>query len=200
MKIRNPVLLVSCILMAQAAFGGPISNCTQGTPIGDGSGGELTSFSCTFYENPSDYPFSLTTFISQGGLYAADEYENWWVPSYMVFTTDPGTPGDTAAWKDALYFVPDEVPDFSTPDGYDGSDEVILYWGASLNSSFFTTVNNFGAANCGNIFVQAGTTYTDPPDLHSFNIGSTLTPEPSTLLLVFTAGLATLAVRRRRRV
>ena len=199
MKIRSLIPIVFSLLMTQAVFAGPVlSNCTNRAPITDGDGGFFTRFDCTFYPESAAYPFSLGSVITDSK--PGYEYENWMTPSYLIFTTTPGddTLGGLANWQDVLYFVPDQIADGGVGGGFDGSDQVILYWGASLTTSFYNTVTDFGNNNFGNVFTQAGQTYSDDPGNHTFTIDALPTPEPSTLLLVFGAGLGAFAVRRRR--
>jgi len=190
-------LITACfaLLVVQAAFAGP---CTQGPNVSDGVNGDvLTTFSCTFV--PSGAPttvFNLTSYITDGGTLTAYAYENWLTPGYLVFTNDPGNLSDTAAWVDVLYFVPDEIADSSVGGGFDGSDTVDLYTGTAMPS--YATVNNFGNNNFGTGVEAAGGTFVESAgsDVHSFAIGSAV-PEPSTFLLVISAGLGLLAIRRR---
>ena len=193
MKIRSLVLVFFSLLLTQAAFGGPVTNCVSRPNQPDGGGGFITGFDCNFYRE-AVYPFDLTSFITNGG---ADLGENELVPGYIIWTTDANdvlnnTVTDPAAWKDVLFF--DNNLAFGT-----ASSQVFVDWpgGPSFPSSAAVTAAGYFVLP----WNPSGVEFFDPGDNnHTFTVNENFAPvpEPSTLVLVFAAGLGTLIVRRRR--
>jgi hypothetical protein len=195
------VLLV--LVLAPLSFGGTLTGCVATGSVPDGSGGLLSTGNCNFYQDPGVYPYDLTPIINAAGpLYTA---ENYFAAGYVVFTSDINevnteVGSDQAAWLDVLYFPADQLPDSG---GFDGSDEAILLWGASMPS--VSTVNNYTVPNpnaVGQTFIYDPTgvaTITGDINVTVYDFPSPPVPEPSTFLMMAGAGLAFLAVRRRRR-
>ena len=195
MKIRSLFAVFFSLMMAQAAFAGA-TNCVEGASVPVSMSVVNTSFACTFYEE-NVYPFSLTPYVSDFGLYTADNYTNWPFPGFLVVTTDPGNVADTAAWSEVLTFVGDQIPDSSSPTGFDGSDEVTLSWLGGPAFPSLAAVENDGYL----AFTPGSASFVNSSGLQSFTVlgaPPSATPEPSTLLLVFPAALGFLAFRRRR--
>jgi hypothetical protein len=199
MKIRPLVAGVFSLLMAQAVIAGPITSCTQLPNQSDGIGGYFTSFNCNF-ASTGTYPFDLTNYIDDGGV--ASLPENYLVAGYLVWTTDATdvtnqTLTDTAAFQDVLDFV-----DIGSNTGV--STSVILSSTvAQGGSGSFPLASTITSAADGFLVLPyntSGVQTFSPDDLHTFTINAAPVPEPSTLLLVFSAGLGALIVRRRRRV
>lgn len=197
MKTRSLVLVFFSLLMAQAVFAGVITNCVSRPNVPDGSGGFITGFDCNFYRE-AVYPFNLTSFITNGG---ASLSENALVPGYIVWTTDATdvtdqTLTDPGAFQDILDF------DANILAGT-GSSQVYLDWAASHGGPGFPSVGAMAAEGYLVLpYAPSGVEFFDPGDgNHTFTVDESLpstVPEPSTLLLVFAAGLGTLIVRRRR--
>jgi hypothetical protein len=197
MKIRALVILFFCFLMAQTAFGDILTGCVNGPDLSDGSGGYFAQYSCTLYREPGVYPFSLEPYFDVPPATPADIPENYLGPGYVVFSSDATdvtnqTLTDPAAFQDILFFNNDVAAGTL-------SDEVQLYWSGTGFPSPSTIGSFFGG---GDYLVlpwsPSGTqvfTASISPDV-SFTVIDT--PEPSSFLLLFTAGLGALIVRRRR--
>jgi hypothetical protein len=194
MKIRALVLLFFCFLMAQTAFGDILTGCVDGPNLSDGSGGFFAQYSCTLYREPGVYPFSLEPYFD---VPAADIPENYLGPGYIVFSSDATdvtnqTLTDPAAFQDILFFNNDVAAGTL-------SDEVQLYWSGSGFPSAGTISSFLGGGDYSVLpWSRSGTqvfTSSISPDV-SFTVIDT--PEPTSFLLLFTAGLGALIVRRRR--
>ena len=113
MKNRPFVLVAFPLLMiTQAVFAQ--TTCVSRHNQPDGSGGFITGFDCSFYQQ-NVYPFDLTGYITNGG---ASLSENALTPGYVIWTSD-GT--ITGTWMDVLDF------DANILAGT-GSSRVYLFW------------------------------------------------------------------------
>jgi hypothetical protein len=128
---------------------------------------------------------------------AADIPENYLGPGYIVFSSDATdvtnqTLTDPAAFQDILFFNNDVAAGTL-------SDEVQLYWSGSGFPSAGTISSFLGGGDYSVLpWSRSGTqvfTSSISPDV-SFTVIDT--PEPTSFLLLFTAGLGALIVRRRR--
>ena len=195
MKTRLLVLVVFSLLMAQVVFAGPVTNCVSRPNVSDGSGGFITGFDCNFYHE-GVYPFDLTPYITNGG---ASLGENELGPGYIVWTTDAldvtnQTLTDPAAFKDIL--------DFDANLGGNFSSQVYVDWPVGQGGPGFPAPATIELQ----LYLvlpwnPSGVEFFDPGDgNHTFTVNDNLpsVPEPSTLLLAFTACLGILIVRRRR--
>jgi len=201
---RSLFLVVLFVLaLAPLSFGGTLDSCTATAPAGDGSGGFFSTGNCNFYQDPGVYPFDLTTIINSAGTpYTAENYIS---PGYIVFTSDMTevnnqSASDPAAWLDVLYFPGDQLPDSG---GFDGSDEAILLWGASMPTANMVNSYTVPNGNFGESFVYDTTGIATLSGNINFTVNDfpspVTVPEPSTILMMAGAGLAFFAVRRRRR-
>jgi hypothetical protein len=140
--------------MAQAVFAGTFSNCVSRANVGDGSGGYITGFDCTFYHEVSAYPFDLTPYITNGGASLA---ENELVPGYIIWTSD-GTIGGT--WMDVL--------DFNANLGGYYSSQVLLYW---LGGPSFPSLATVSAAGYLVLpYNPSGVELFDPDGHHTYTV------------------------------
>jgi hypothetical protein len=211
MKIRLIFLLLFSFLITQAAFGGSLCTDRAGSPTGS-VGNLVTQYDCTFTLNPSVFssvasPYDLTPYMFFGidPSDTADEAANLQGAGYVVFTNDPGNIDDQSAWKEVLFFEPYTPGDFTT-----GSDSVFLYWnGGPVAFPSTTTMDNAiinGLASVENVpwaytvqWSNTGSQLLAPPDGNeTFTILDAAVPEPSTLLLGFTAAVGILIAKRRR--
>jgi hypothetical protein len=207
MKIRALVLVSLCFLMAQMAFGDSTGCVSAGPNVSDGSGGYFVQYSCTLYWEPSAYPLSLETIWDSSLPSAdipADIPENYIGPGYIIFSSDPTdvagqTLTDPGDFQDILFFDNDVAAGTA-------SDEVQLYWSGTGFPSPSTIESFFGggdfevlAWNPSGTEVFSINTSPQPAVTFTVQEGVAPVPEPSAFLMVFTAGLGALIVRRRRR-
>jgi len=192
MKIRLLVLVFSSLLMAQAVFAG-YTNCVSRPDVPDGNGGLISAFDCNFYHESGAYVFNLIPFITYGG---ASLDENELVPGYIVWTQS------AADVRSGILNNPGsimDVLDFDANLAGNASTQVYLDWPGGPAIPSAATMNGDDLVM---LYNPSGVELFDPGDgNHTYTVYDSLpgaVPEPSTLLLVFAGGLATLMVRRRR--
>ena len=190
-----PLVLVAFSLLTTQAVFTQTTTCGNRPNKPDGSRGFIAGFDCKFYRE-AVYPFNLTSYITHGGAIpngGASLSENALMPGYVIWTSD-GT--ITGTWMGVLDFDDNILAGT-------GSSQVYLDWAASHGGPGFPSVGAMAAEGYLVLpYAPSGVEFFDPGDgNHTFTVDESLpstVPEPSTLLLVFAAGLGTLIVRRRR--
>jgi hypothetical protein len=193
MKSRSLVLAFFSLFMAQAVFAG-YTNCVSRPNTPDGSGGYISGFDCNFYHESGAYVFNLLPYIMNG---SASLTENELIPGYIVWTTSTADVG-TGILNNPGSIM--DVLDFDANLGGNYSTQVYLDWpgGPAIPSVATMALVGYDVL----LYNASGVELFDPGDgNHTYTVHDSLpgsVPEPSTLLLVFAGGLATLIVRRRR--
>jgi hypothetical protein len=205
MRIRILFFIALALVLAQASFGGTVSNCVNWAtpPITTGSGTLLTQFTCSLYNNGSSTFLDLTPFETEGGAPLASNAVG--AGFLVVINGDPSLlPDDNTGlfnqslWRDVLYFVGDQEAGYT-------SDNLWVYWNAALfpSAAIVQTYdqNRYGASNDAQFFVQynpAGATTFTPDANHEYDIYGT--PEPGSMVLLGSslALLSGVFLRRRR--
>ena len=198
MKIRSLVVIFFGVLMAQSAFAGPfLTGCVDGP-----NDTFFAQYACTLYHEAGAYPLSLEPYFDVPSI---DIAANYLGPGYIIFTTDHSdvvgqSLTDPGAFQDILFFDNDVALGTA-------SDEVQLYWSGTGFPSTTTISTFFGGgdflvldANNGGAGVDVFTQSSSPSVV--FTVDDNLpasVPEPSTLVMVFSAGVGALLLRRRRR-
>ncbi|MGB7720774.1 MAG: PEP-CTERM sorting domain-containing protein [Bryobacteraceae bacterium] len=181
------------LFMAQAVFAG-YTNCVSRPNVSDGSGGYISGFDCSFYHESGAYVFNLLPFIMNGG---ASLTENELVPGYIVWTTNASDVANQTLLAPGSIM---DVLDFDANLGGFASSQVYVDWPGGPAIPSVATMDAAGYLVLS--YNASGVELFDPGDgNHTFTVDDSLpgaVPEPSTLLLVFAGGLATLIVRRRR--